>query len=162
MDSLQLYTSYTVLTIVACSVAIVALSFSSWSTSKQIKLIVELKSSVERARSTCERARSVALWSAGDAGGFVGMGNLLSFPPESQENSFADQANQLIRSLAVVTADVDLRASSLRRRIAEVRRIEADCHALMSLLEGGERAVPVSTEPVSRVSDRFQRLAAAQ
>jgi hypothetical protein len=63
MDALQLYTSYTVLTIVASSVAIVALSFWPGSTSKQIALIGELRTSVERARNTCEQARSVVSYS---------------------------------------------------------------------------------------------------
>ena len=162
MDALQLYTSYSVLTIVASSVAIVALSFWPGSTSKQIALISELRTSVERARNTCEHARSVALFTAGGAGQFVGMGNLSSFAPEPDENGSVDQANQLIQSLAVVAADGDLRVSSLRRRIAEVRRIEADSHALLSALEIGEGAVPIRSEPVGRAPERFQQLAAAQ
>ena len=65
MELLYLYMSYTVLTIVACSVAIVAFSFSTGSTSKQIALIGELRITVERARKSCEKAQSAALWSAG-------------------------------------------------------------------------------------------------
>jgi hypothetical protein len=161
MDDLQLYTSYTVLTIVASSVAIVALSFWPGSTSKQIALIGELRTSVERARNTCERARSVALFTAEGARQLVGMGKFSSFGPEQDENGSVDQANRLIQALAVATADgPDLRVSALRRRLAEVRRIEADGHALLSALDVGEEPIPIRAELKAHASARFQRLVA--
>jgi hypothetical protein len=147
MDLVQLYSSYTVLTILGSSVAIVALSFSTGSTSKQMALVSELGTSVERARKTCEQARSAALWSAGDAGRFVGMSKLLSFPPDAHQSAFVNQANQLTQALATAIADGgDLSVSALRRRIAEVKRIEADCNTLLSALETGKKPAAVNSE----------------
>jgi hypothetical protein len=163
MDALQLYMSYTVLTIVACSVAIIFLSFSSGSTSKQIELIGELRTVVERVRKTCEQARSAALWSADDAGRFVGMSNLLSFSPEPNENVFVEQANQFVQALTTIVADTgDLRVSALRRRIAEVKRIEGDCHALLAALEARKKPAAVHAEWEAHAEGRFQRLTALQ
>jgi hypothetical protein len=162
MDTLQLYSSYTVLSIVASSVAIVFLSFSTGSTSRQLALIGELKTSVDRARKTCERARSAALWSAGGADQFVGMSNLLSFPPESHESKFVVEANRLIEALASVTADTgDLRVSALLRRVAEVRRIEAECHTLLAALDGNEEPDSIHAALGAHPAGRFQRLAIA-
>lgn len=163
MDALQLYTSYAVLTIVVSSVAIVVLSFSTGSTSKQIALISELGTSVEQARNTCEHARSVARFTAKGAGRFVGMGNLSSFAPEPDEQGYVDQANQLIQALAVITADGrDLRVPALRRRLAEVKRIEASCHALLSAFGVCESPRAIHGDPEAHVDGRFQRLAALQ
>lgn len=163
MDALQLYMSYTVLTILVCSVAIVALSFSTGSASKQIALIGELRTTVERARMTCEQTRSAALWSAGDEGRFVGMSNLLLFALDTHESAFVDQAGQLAQALASAIAEGgDLRVKTLRRRIAEVKRIEADCHALLATLESGRRSVAAHAEREPHLDGRFQRLVALQ
>jgi len=94
MDFLQLFTSYTFLTLVGSSVVIVVLCFSTGSTTKQISFIGELRTSLERAHKTCERARSAALWSAGDVGRFMGFSRFLSFPSDPQENPFVDEANR--------------------------------------------------------------------
>jgi hypothetical protein len=163
MDALQLYMSYTVLTILACSVAIVALSFSNGSTSRQIALIGELRTSVERARDTCEQARSAALWSAGGAGRFGGMTNLLSFPPDARGNAFVDQADQLTQALAsAIAGGGDLRVSALRQRIAEFKRIEADGYALLAALETEKRPAAVNSEWDALPNGRFQRIVASQ
>lgn len=159
MDVLQLYTYYTVLTLVGLSLAIVGLSFATGSTSKQIKLIDELRTSVERTRRSCDLARSAAIRATGEAYSFQGMGSILAFPEGTSENHFVDNANQLIRALASATADTgDLQVTALRRRIAEVRRIEADCHALISAMEIGQRPSIIQPSFSEYPADRFQRL----
>lgn len=163
MELLYLYMSYTVLTIAACSVAIVAFNFSTGSTSKQLALIGELRITVERARKSCEKAQSAALWTAGDSGRCVGMRNLVSFPPEPHENDFVEQANQIFQTLVFVTAaTTDLRVSSLRRQIAEIRRVEADCHALLAALEVTKKPIPIEAILETHSAGRFQRLVALQ
>ena len=161
MDALQLYTSYTVLTIVASSVAIVLLSFTTAPTSKQIALIGELRTTLERALQTCERARSAALLSAGGQSRFVGMSNLLSFAPEPHENSFVYEANRLIEALTSTSvATGDFRVSALRRRLSEVRRIEAEGLSLLSALEIEELTTLNQAAPPSHSTGRFQPLVA--
>jgi hypothetical protein len=159
MDVLQLYTNYTVLALVGSSLAIVCLSFAPGSTSRQIKLIGELRTSVERTRRSCDLARSAAIRATGEAFSFQGIGSILAFPADTPENHFVDQANQLIRALASATADTDdLQLSALRQRIAVVRRIEADCHALMSAMEIGQRLSMIQPSFSDYPADRLQRL----
>jgi hypothetical protein len=95
MDVLQLYTNYTVLALVGSSLAIVCLSFAPGSTSRQIKLIGELRTSVESTRRSCDLARSAAIRATGEAFSFQGIGSILAFPADTPENHFVDHANQL-------------------------------------------------------------------
>lgn len=161
MDLLQLYTTYTVLTLVGSSLAIVGLSFATGSTSKQIKLIGELRTSVERTRRSCDLARSAAMRASGGAYCFRGIGSIVAFPTDTSAIHSIEDADRLIRALASATADTgDLRVCALRRRIAEVRRIEADCHALLSSLETGETPPAFCAERQAHPEGRFQQLAA--
>jgi hypothetical protein len=61
MDVLTLYGQFSLLTVAASLLAILALLITTGSTSQQVKRIREFRMSVQRASRTCMRARSTAL-----------------------------------------------------------------------------------------------------
>jgi chromosome condensin MukBEF MukE localization factor len=134
MDLLNLYGHFSLLTIAASLLAILALRITTGSTSQQMKLVRKFRTSVERASRNCMRARSTALarkFDAQDA-------KVLLFTTERPRRFYVEEADRLIRTLVSVTKDSrDMRVGHLRRCLKETNRIERESLRLLSSLSVG-------------------------
>lgn len=136
MDILNLYGQFSLVTVAASLLAILALRIKTGSTSRQVALIREFRTAVERASRNCIRARSTALareFEAQDS-------NLLLFTSERPLRFYVEESDRLIRTLASVTRDSrDMGVGRLRRCLKETQRIEKESGRLLWALEAGEK-----------------------
>lgn len=138
MDLLSLYNQFSLLTVAASLLAILGLHITTGSTSKQIRLIREFRTTVERANMNCLAARAKALQLEYDVTWCHGPDNVLSLPSTRTGARFVEEAERLIRTLGTITKDTgDLRVSQLRRRLRDLKRVDRDCLRLLSALETG-------------------------
>jgi|GEM_PF-5800566 len=138
MDLLSLYNQFSLLTVAASLLAILGLRISTGSTSQQIRLIREFRTTVEQANMNCLWARAKALELEYDVTWCHGPDNVLSLPSTRTGARFVEEADRLIRTLATITKDTgDLRVSDLRRRLRDLKRVDNDCLQLLKALESG-------------------------
>lgn len=133
---MNLFGHFSLLIIAASLLAILALRITTGSTSQQVKLIREFRTSVERASRNCMRARSTALAHEFEARDI----NVLLFTSDRPRRFYVEESDRLIRTLASVTRDSrDMGAGHLRRCLKETKRIEKESGRLLSALEAGEK-----------------------
>jgi hypothetical protein len=134
MDLLNLYGHFSLLTIIASFLAILALRITTGSTSQQVKLVREFRTSVERASRNCMRARSTALSREFDAQDNV----VPLLKSERPQRIYVEESDRLIRTLASITRNSsDMRVGHLRRCLKETKRIEKESGRLLWALETG-------------------------
>lgn len=141
MDLLLIYNNLSLFVIAASLLAILALRISTRSPSQQIELIREFRTSLEQTSRNCMRARSAALareFEANDYGTFGHGSNVVSLHSKRLVGRhYVEESDRLIRVLASLTRDDDIRVSHLRRRLKELKRVERESLRLLSALETG-------------------------
>lgn len=141
MDLLLIYNNLLLLVIAASLLAILALRISTVSPSQQVELIREFRTSLEQTSRNCMRARSTALareFEANDHGKFGHGANVVSHHSKRLVGRhYVEESDRLIRVLASLTRDDDMRVSHLRRRLKELKRVERESLRLLSALETG-------------------------
>ena len=144
MDLLQFYNHLSLLTFAGSLLAILGLLIVTGSTSQQVELIQEFRTSLEQTSRNCMRARSAALareFEAHDDGAFGRSANIV--PLVSKRligRHYVEESDRLIRALASLSRDSDgMRVSHLRRRLKDLKRVEKESVRLLSALEIGRR-----------------------
>ena len=144
LDLLQIFNLLSLLTLAASLLAILGLRIATGSTSQQIELIREFRSSAERASRNCVRARSTALtgeFQSQRQGQQGHSANVVSLSASDQFCwHFVEESDRLIRTLADVTKDSgDMRVAKLRLRLNALKRVEKESFRLLIDLEALQR-----------------------
>lgn len=138
MDLLSIYNQFSQFIVAASLLAVLGLRISTGSTSQQIRLVREFRTTAERANMNCLQARAKALELEYDVTWCHGPDNVLSLPSPRTGARFVEEADRLMRTLSNITKDTaDMRVSHLKRRIRDLKRVDSDCQRLLNALGSG-------------------------
>ncbi|MDZ4066943.1 MAG: hypothetical protein U1E06_08825 [Tabrizicola sp.] len=139
-EALQILNHLYFLTLVGSLLSMLTLRIVTGSTSTQIDLIGEYRTSVERATRNCLNARSLALSLESNGAQtlrLVRSGNVVSIrDPSLLIRPSVEQADQLIRTLAALPKRCgEMEVSQLRRNLRTLKRVEREIVQLIAKLE---------------------------
>lgn len=139
-EALQILNHLYFLTLVGSLLSMLTLRIVTGSTSTQIDLIGEYRTSVERATRNCLNARSLALSLESNGAQtlrLVRSGNVVSIrDPSLLIRPSVEQADQLIRTLSALPKRCgEMEVSQLRRNLRTLKRVEREIVQLIAKLE---------------------------
>ena len=143
-EALQILNHLYLLTLIGSLLSFLTLRMVTRSSSQQINLISEYRTSAERAARNCLNARAVALTLESNAT-MTQKTSLISYTVSIRDPSLlirptVDEADLLMRTLSALPKRCDdMRASQLRRSLRELKQVERDSVKLLAKFETANR-----------------------
>jgi hypothetical protein len=143
-EALQIVNHLYFLTLVGFLLSMLTLRIATGSSPQQINLVIEYRSSSERAARNCLKARSVALSlerSLHNRPAASRIGNVVSIrDPSLLIRPTVEETDQLMRTLSTLPKRCgEMRVSQLRRNLRTLKQIERESVKLLAKLETATR-----------------------
>ena len=144
LEALQILNNLYLLTAIGSFLSILTLRIVTGSSSQQINLIGEYRTSADRASRNCLNARAVALSLESNANNKRKTSQLSKVvsihDPSLLIRPTVEEADQLMRTLAALPKRCgEMRASQLRRNLRKVKQVEQESVKLLAKLETANR-----------------------